>query len=307
VSLCSVIICTYNRSHVLARALRSLAGQTFATQRFEVVVVDDGSTDDTAEVCETMQSELPNLRYISTGKNGGLARARNVGVAAAAGEYVLFTDDDCIASENWVEFLKDALDNEPMVAGAVSCAASNFFKLCHNIAQFHAYMPGQKAGDKEMLAGANMAFRRSVIKDLGGFMEGIECADDMEFVLRARAKGYRVFFAPRAIVTHDPERTTLKDVVTYAVRHASTTIRIRNHYGALLKTPFVLRSPVLILLAAPVIALRVTAGIYLKNFSLARLFWTAPLVYILKLAWCWGAARSLWGLQTQGDPECRLS
>ena len=306
-SLCSVIICTYNRSPVLARALRSLARQSFAAGDFEVVVVDDGSTDNTAEVCEGMRLELPHLRYIATGKNEGLARARNRGVAAAAGEYLLFTDDDCIASEHWVEYLRDALDNRPIIAGAVSCTTSHFFKLCHHIAQFHDYMPGQKAGSKEMLAGANMAFRRSVINDLGGFREDIKCADDMELALRARVKGYLVFFEPRAMVTHDPERTTLKDVVRYAVKHASTTIRIRNYYGAILKTPFVLRSPVLILVAAPVIALRVTAGIYLKNFSLARLFWTAPIVYILKLAWCWGAARGLWELQTKGDSQCRTS
>ena len=104
-SLCSVIICTYNRSPVLARALRSLARQSFAAGDFEVVVVDDGSTDNTAEVCEGMHAELANLRYIAAGKNEGLARARNIGIAAAAGEYLLFTDDDCIASEHWVEFL----------------------------------------------------------------------------------------------------------------------------------------------------------------------------------------------------------
>jgi GT2 family glycosyltransferase len=278
--------------------------QSIGADQFEIVAVDDGSRDNTAEVCDEMRAELPNLKYISTGSNKGLANARNIGIAASTGDYLLFTDDDCIASENWVECLRDALGAEKIVAGAVESTTTDFMKLCHNIAQFHAYMPGQKAGVKEMIAGANMAFRRSVIKELEGFQADIPCADDTELALRARAKGYRVAFAPCATVTHDPERTTLKDIVKYAASHASTTIHFRNHYRTLLKTPFVLQSPVLLLMAAPVIALKVTAGIYLQNPHLARLFWTAPMVYVLKLAWCWGAARGLRECQTKKEAEC---
>lgn len=293
VPLCSVIICTYNRAHLLKRLLHSLVGQTIGPDQFEVVVVDDGSGDDTVKVCDMMRFELPNLKYVPTVRNTGLSSARNTGIAASAGDYLLFTDDDCIAEENWVEALRDALDNEEMVAGAVASTSDNFMKLCHNIAQFHAFMPGQKEGPKGMVAGANMAFRRSLLEGLEGFKAGVRCADDTEFILRARAKGHRAFFVPGAAVIHDPDRTELKDIVRYAVKHASVTIHIRNHYRSLLKTPFVLRSPVLILATAPIIALTVTAGIYLRNPNLARLFWTAPVVYILKLAWCWGAAQGL--------------
>lgn len=307
VPLCSVIICTYNRAHLLKRVLHSLVRQTIGPDQFEVVVVDDGSGDDTTEVCDAMRTELPNFKYIPLENNQGLAIARNIGISASTGEYLLFTDDDCIAAQNWVKCLHDALDNEEMVAGAVASTTANFMKLCHNIAQFHAYMPGQKAGPKEMFAGANMAFRRSVLKELEGFYSGAECADDTEFILRARAKGHRAFFVPGAEVIHDPDRTELKDIVRYAVKHASVTIRIRNHYRSLLKTPFILRSPVLILATAPVIALSVTAGIYLRNPNLARLFWTAPFVYVLKLAWCWGAARGLRNQYAEGKKKCRES
>lgn len=299
-SSCSVIICTYNRAHLVKRVLHSLARQTIRPGEFEVVVVDDGSRDNTAEVCNAMHSQLPNLKYISTGRNTGLAHARNIGIAASTGDYLLFTDDDCIAAENWVESLRNALDNkEEMVSGAVASTTANFFRLCHNVAQFHAYMPGQNAGPKEMLAGGNMAFRRSVLKELKGFDEESRC-EDTEFVLRAREKGYRAFFAPDALVTHDPERNTLSSAVKYAASHASATIHLRNHYRALLKTPFIFRSAGLILAMAPLIALKVTAGIYLRNPSLARFFWTAPFVYVLKLAWCWGAARGLRNQNSEG-------
>lgn len=292
-SFVSVMVCSYNRAPLLKRALRSLTQQNCSLQQFEVIVVDDGSRDDTAKICNMMRLQLPNLKYVCTGTNIGLARARNLGIEVSTGRHVLFMDDDCIAAENWIERLSVALDREPIAAGAVASTDSNYFKLCHNIAQFHAFMPGRKAGYSAFLAGGNMAFRRSVLEELNGFQTNMKYAEDLEIVLRARLKGYRALLVPDAVVTHDPERTTLAASLKYSAEHASQTILLRNQYRALLCTPFVLRSPAFILAAAPLIALKVVAGIYLHNFSLGKLFWTAPVVYAIKLAWCWGAARGL--------------
>ena len=115
----------------------------------------------------------------------------------------------------------------------------------------------------------------------------------MAFILRIRSKGRRIYFACDAVVTHKHDRTTLGSVFGYAAKHASVTILLRNAYRSLLGTPFVLRSSFLTIMAAPLIALKVTLEIYMHNPRLAGLFWTAPLVYALKLAWCWGAACGL--------------
>lgn len=288
-----VIICTYNRARLLKRALRSLSKQSLSFEQFEVIVVDDGSSDDTHDVCNTMIRELPNLRYVTTGTNGGLSRARNVGIGEAGCDYILFTDDDCIADRWWVERMKDALARYEIAAGAVDSPTANYLKLCHNISEFHHFMPGQKESQREFIAGANMGFRRSALEELRRFGEGTDPVDDMELILRARTKGYGIYYVPDAVVTHDPERTTLSSIFEYSAEHASKTILLRNEYRALLRTPFVLRSPALLLVASPLIALKVTMGIYLRNRRLARLYWTAPCVYALKLAWCWGASRGL--------------
>ncbi len=289
----SVIIRTYNRANLLKRALHSLARQTLSTEQFEVVVVDDGSKDFTRGLCDTMRRKLPNLRYVSSGTNIGLGSANNLGIKSARGDNILFIDDDCIAKEDWVERLSASLNREQIVAGTVASPVSNYIKLSHNIAEFHPFMPGRKARPVEFIAGSNMGFRKSVFEELSGAQTGRKCAEDTEFILRARLKGYRIYFVPDAVVTHDHNRTTLAKIFRYSSEHASVTILLRDQYRSLLRTPFVLRSPALILMTAPVIALKVTAGIYLSNLRQAKYFWTAPMVFALKLAWCWGAACGL--------------
>jgi len=288
----SVILCTYNRIHRLERALRSLACQTVPSEQFEIVVVDDGSTDGTAELCARAGRDLSNLKYVSMGKNLGLAAAGNRGLRSARGEVLLFIDDDCLAQEDWAEGMMSSLERHPLAAGAIQSPVSNYIKLCHNISQFHPFLKRRTEGWAGSIAGANMGIRRSVLEELGGFDEKSK-VPDMELMLRARLKGHRVHFAARAVVIHDPDRTSLATVLKNASEHASNTILLRNKYDSLLHTPFVLRSPGLILLAAPLIALMVTLEIYANNSGLVKYFWTAPLVYAQKLAWCWGAARGL--------------
>jgi GT2 family glycosyltransferase len=270
----SVVICTYNRAQLLKRTLHSLTLQTVGPEQFEIIVVDDGSADETPEVCRQLRQDLPRMKYVSNGVNSGISCSRNRGIIScsrnrgiksAEGEFILFTDDDCIANNDWVERMSAALEREPVVAGAVASSESNYVKLCHNIAEFHPFIPGHKRRPVEFIAGANMGFRRSVLDELGGFDEKVKMAEDMELILRARSKGYGIYLACDAVVTHKHNRATLGSV----------------------------RSSFLTIMAAPVIALKVTLGIYMHNPRQARLFWTAPLVYALKLAWCWGAACGL--------------
>jgi len=289
----SVIISTHNRSNSLERTLQSLASQTLGAEAFEVVVVDDGSDDSTLEVCNTMQERMKNLVVVSTGENVGSSSARNVGFGHARGEYFLFTDDDCIPDKAWVGCMASALRDHPIVAGAIESPRDNVARLCHNIAEFHPFMPGRKSGDRDYIAGANMGFQRSLLEEIGGFEEGRKLASDMEMIIRARMAGHRAFFEPRAKVIHKPDRVDLRKVFRYSSRHAKTTIVLRNRYQGFLRTPAILKSPALLILFAPLISLKVVTEIYLRNRTLLPLLWTAPVIYGLKLAWCWGASQGL--------------
>lgn len=292
--LTSVIICTYNRAALLKRALHALSCQTLPPDQFEVIVVDDGSHDATPEICAMMGRKLPNMRYLRHAQNLGLGSAANVGIKAAQGELCLFTDDDCLPDMDWAAQMRAALQCEPIVAGAVASPPRPYLKLCHNIATFHNVMAGKRTQYTEFIAGANMGMQREVFEQVGLFQEGRRTASDMEWILRARRHGHRVYFAPDALVVHDPARAAVASLLRYAAKHAAATIQLRQQYRTLLQTPVVLQSPGLLLLSAPLIALYVTMKIYWHNERLRHHLWYTPLVvYGLKLAWCWGAACGL--------------
>jgi len=233
------------------------------------------------------------IRLVSTKENKGPSHARNLGLTSATGNYILFTDDDCVAEEDWVEEMCAALDREPIVAGAIVSPKSGYVKLCHNIAHFHPFMPGRKSGPVDFVASANMGIRRDVIDELDGFNDEMRLAGDMELCLRARSIGYQPYLIQETAVMHDPDYISLAGAVKSAYSHAATTILLRNKFCSLLRTPFALKYPLLILLASPLIALKVTCRIYRKNPRLMKLFWTAPFVFVLKLVWCFGAASGL--------------
>jgi len=284
-SLASVVVCTHNRAAGAERLLRSLADQSVPSQRYEIVLVDDGCTDETASMCRRLQADVPNLRYVATGIKSGTARARNAGVEAARGDPILFVDDDCIARRDWLEHMLAALESEPLVAGAVAAPRGRYFQLCHNVAEFYRLFPCRKVGYVDWIANANAGFRRSLLEDVGLFRGTWRLAEDTEFLLRARTRGYRPYFEPRAVVTHHTPRHRFGEVLRYSAQHATVTIRLRLRYPELTGTPRLFRSPLLLMLAAPLIALRVTAGVYLSSPRMWRLLHTAPVVYGLKLAW----------------------
>lgn len=92
--LVSVVICSYNSAHTLGAALDSVAAQTFPAEEFEVLLVDDGSTDDTPAVAARYAERLPNLRYVRLPENRGLATACNAGLGLARGKYFIRLDAD---------------------------------------------------------------------------------------------------------------------------------------------------------------------------------------------------------------------
>ena len=111
----SVIIPTYNRAHLVGRAIRSVLNQTY--QDFEIIVVDDGSTDNTEEVVKSFND--PRIRYIRHEENKGAAAARNTGIKAAKGKFIAFQDSDDEWLPKKLEKQMEAFDNASPKVGVV--------------------------------------------------------------------------------------------------------------------------------------------------------------------------------------------
>ena len=293
----TVVVATCNRAAMLERMLQALARQTMPASGFAVVVALDGVTDDSRAVCERMTSILPNLTILTLEQQQGQTRALIRGLAAARTEKLAFTDDDCVPEPGWLERMDRELDSHELVAGGMRSSPRPFFRLCHNIAQFHPFLTGRRGEATMFLAGANFGCRRSLLDRLGGLDTGenMVLSHDMVLALKARAAGVRVRFARDAVVWHEPDREDLSSVLRYAAQHARWTILLRRRFAAHLPYPLAFRSPVLLALASPLIALQVTGSIYLRNPDLWRQLHTAPVVCMAKFAWCMGAVAGLLG------------
>jgi glycosyltransferase involved in cell wall biosynthesis len=108
----SVVICTYNRAKYLGKCIDSIARQTFPSEKYELIVVDNNSSDNTAQVVDFKKSQYPSwrLRYILEVQQG-LSYSRNRGMREACGKYVLYIDDDAYADEQWIESIVNCFEN----------------------------------------------------------------------------------------------------------------------------------------------------------------------------------------------------
>lgn len=289
-----VIVCTYNRATQLANLLRGLKAQTTPCDLFRILIIDDGSSDGTQELCRSHSNLLPNLKYERAKQNGGLSNARNIGLSLSTAPFVLFTDDDCVPHPDWIKHMVEALRKAPIVAGAIETPEDNFWQLCHNISEFHPFMVGSKEREVLFIAGANMGFRREAIDFLGGFEPDRPMAEDMELALRAGSLGRRIHFSPEAIVKHNPQRSSFLEIITYSAVHAQSTIHLRRAYRSHLRIPsFVLSAPFMCLLSPGIAAITALKILFSNPVLFRRHPVALPVVFLAKIAWCIGACQGL--------------
>lgn len=202
----SVIVCTYNGDATLRACLTSL--QTLRYPNYEVLVIDDGSAGLVSEIVR----DFPSVRYIQQA-HAGLSVARNRGAAEASGEILAYTDDDCIADEDWLTFLASGFDDPQWVA----CGGPNIPPPPRNETEsVVASAPGAPSHvllsdiEAEHLPGCNLAIRKSALEAIGGFDPAHRVAgDDVDICWRLRDAGGRLRFVPGAMVWHH-RRYTVK-------------------------------------------------------------------------------------------------
>lgn len=206
--LVSVVVPTRDRAPMLARSLAALAAQTHSP--LEVIVVDDGSTDDTPAVIERSRSAHPTLAFISLRNDPprGANPSRNRGIALARGEFVAFEDDDCIADPRWVEQLVAAFTSARVgaVTGTVIDAAPrNIYDLA--LAGTHL-VSGDRHANR--VVACNMCVRRALLPgkldedraQVSADMSVSGRGDEEDLYLKLKAEGFEVLIARDARTLH---------------------------------------------------------------------------------------------------------
>jgi GT2 family glycosyltransferase len=194
----SVVVCSYNGAHTIRDCLEGLTRLEYPN--FEVIVVDDGSTDATAAIA----SEYP-FRLIGT-KKCGLSGARNTGMEAATGEIVAYLDDDAWPDPHWLTFLAATfMTREYAAVGGPNIPPPDDGSIADCVANapggpVHVLLSDQ---DAEHIPGCNMAFRKACLEAIGGFDPQFHVAgDDVDVCWRLHQRGWTLGFSPAAIVWH---------------------------------------------------------------------------------------------------------
>lgn len=196
----AVVVPSYNVSRTLEEQLSALARQEWEGS-WEIVIVDNGSTDATAAIAERFARDLDHFRVVGRTSGQSVAYARNAGVEATDARSILFCDGDDIVECGWVKAMGDALARHDLVTGGVQVAGINPEWLA-------ASRPGNTTdglphfGDVPFVRGNNCGMTRQLWESVGGFDEEFRGLEDIEFSIRAMGHGVTPVFVPSAVVAY---------------------------------------------------------------------------------------------------------
>jgi GT2 family glycosyltransferase len=239
----SVVIPTWNRATMMADCLASVRGQSYPRDRFEILVVDDGSADATADVARAQDDgHLPAVRYLPQ-VHGGLNAARNAGLAASTGDPVCFIDDDAEAPPGWLAAMTEGTLRHPECGCLGGAIRVRFEATPPRICEKESWVwegeqdYGLAERHVDHVNGGNLAVRRWAIERVGPFDVSLPLyGDETEWERRLRRAGIAIGYLPAAWIWHrrtaaDLRRMTLlrrrfRQGVAYASYAAAVGERI---------------------------------------------------------------------------------
>lgn len=202
----SIVIPTYNRPERLATCLQSLARLDYPRERFEVILVDDGSEMPVESAVEQVQSQLHIM--LLKQPNAGPAKARNTGAFRAKGEFLAFTDDDCTPAPDWLTTLAARFAKSPdcIIGGrTVNALSDNLYSTATQVLTDYLYGYYNANSEKaRFFASNNLAVPADRFHAIGGFDTTYPraAAEDRELCDRWLDKGYQMIYAPEVLVSH---------------------------------------------------------------------------------------------------------
>jgi glycosyltransferase involved in cell wall biosynthesis len=279
----AVVIPTHCRAELLPRLVAGLEAQAGGID-FEVVIVDDASTDDTPGTLERLaaQSAL-RLSVLRAPRNRGPAAARNLGWRSTTAGIVAFTDDDCAPEPGWLAGLVDGLADADLAQGRTIPDPDELDRT----GPFSRTLSVDR--EDGFYQTCNVAYRRAVLDAVDGFDEAFRfpAGEDTDLAWRARAGGARTVFRTDAVVRHTVRPSSLLVAIRDTWRWQSAPQAISRHPGlrTLIYRPHIWkRTHPLVLLGLVGIALAVTAP-WFRGWGLAAASWVAAAALLAPYAW----------------------
>ena len=201
---CSVILPTYNRGKKLIETVESIEKNDFDKREFEIIVVNDCSTDATESVIRDLKKKYKNILALKNKKNGGPATTRNNGIKKAKGKLIFFTDDDCLVPKNWLKTYASFFEKNSAVYGAGGLLVAKKENWVSKLEKIKDKILGIdhkkiKIGGREIKTGFtnNCVYREEIFKEVGYFDENfkVPAGEDLEFNQKVSNK-HRVAFIP---------------------------------------------------------------------------------------------------------------
>ena len=194
----SIVIPTYNRRDLLERCLSSLLNQDYPRNKYEIIVVDDCSKDNTKELVKKLQLKNKNIRYIRHEKNKGVAAARNTGIKNSKYDSLIFIDDDCITLNNYLKKLDSIIKNKK-----ISCLVGEISLNYNNTITKTIHLNfKQSITNNKYLYTSNLFVRKKVFNKIGLFDEKLRRGGDTEFDYRVN-KYFKIYYNKDLIVKHN--------------------------------------------------------------------------------------------------------
>lgn len=225
----SVVIPTYNRVQLLGRCLTSLLNQSLDKRRFEIIVVDDGSTDETADMITELTKKTTHSVRSYRQENKFSGSARNQGISEASGDIILSMDDDILADPNLLKQHLELHDKYPelemAVAGRVITGNSGIDLMnpdSQRISSVGDTGNGDRLVDLTHFATGNVSLKRNTIINAGLFTPGLPRLDDTDLAFRLKDRGVKLIYCPGAIGIHMEPLDTLEKVVNSGKRYGQT-------------------------------------------------------------------------------------
>jgi glycosyltransferase involved in cell wall biosynthesis len=223
----SIIVVTYNDREKLLRCLASFGEQSWPREQTEIIVVDDSSTDGTAEA---VKLDFPETIIISK-ENSGPDNSRNHGIDRATGDIIALIDADCTAPPHWLENLAAALkQNDTPVIGGRIFHPGGFWARMIGISDFGEFQ-GLKPKEVSNIPTCNMGARREVF-DRFRFDETARIGGDVLFAQKLKENGIRLLYEPRIKIHHHPEATR-KAFFERARRYGAGFVQVRRQASGL--------------------------------------------------------------------------